>query len=326
MSHEENQASNPYEQIADRFWNQPQKGSEERDRELLFIDDIIQKHHIERELEALVLKTPGGLRTAFDGGAGAGRFSLFLARMGLHVTHFDISDSMLETAADAAAREGISDRIRFVKGRLGDLSAFGDNAFDLVLSVDAPISYTWPEHRTVIGDLVRMARKHVLFSVSSRLGSLPYLLNPIQKMQYLMDQDSSDPLVQWYTTHAQSALDSFTPDWQGIGAFLNTGLMDDPDEILNSWAQGDTPWPVTYHFLPEELEGILRGEGLENIRMSGPGALSRSIPNEILTKLVQDDAHRKAFLELCHRFDGRASVAGLGKDNLLAVADKNARA
>ena len=36
--------------IADRLWNQADKGELEAQRERTFIDDIVQKAHIEREL------------------------------------------------------------------------------------------------------------------------------------------------------------------------------------------------------------------------------------------------------------------------------------
>ena len=65
----------------------PQKADEEADREKLFIDDIIQKAHLERE----ILGHLEGVETVFDGGAGYGRFSILLARRGLRVTHFDLS-------------------------------------------------------------------------------------------------------------------------------------------------------------------------------------------------------------------------------------------
>ena len=52
--------------ISERMWNQPDKGELEAERENTFIDDIVQKSHIEREL----LQSLDGIRTAFDGGAG----------------------------------------------------------------------------------------------------------------------------------------------------------------------------------------------------------------------------------------------------------------
>ena len=73
--------------ISERMWNLPDKGEREAEREQTFIDDIVQKSHIEHEL----LDHLDGIRTVFDGGAGCGRFSILLARQGLQVTHFDIS-------------------------------------------------------------------------------------------------------------------------------------------------------------------------------------------------------------------------------------------
>ena len=57
--------------ISRRFWNLPQKAGEETAREQTFIDDVIQKAHIER----LLLENLSGINTVFDGGAGYGRFS-----------------------------------------------------------------------------------------------------------------------------------------------------------------------------------------------------------------------------------------------------------
>ena len=38
--------------ISERMWNQPDKGELEAERENTFIDDIVQKSHIEKELLA----------------------------------------------------------------------------------------------------------------------------------------------------------------------------------------------------------------------------------------------------------------------------------
>ncbi len=77
--------------ISERMWNLPDKGDLESRREETYIDDIIQKNHIERKL----LESLSGIETVFDGGAGCGRFSILLAKQGLKVTHFDISESMI---------------------------------------------------------------------------------------------------------------------------------------------------------------------------------------------------------------------------------------
>ena len=73
--------------ISERMWNLPDKGELESHREEIYIDDIIQKSHIERRL----LDNLEGIDTVFDAGAGSGRFSILLAKHGCRVTHFDIS-------------------------------------------------------------------------------------------------------------------------------------------------------------------------------------------------------------------------------------------
>jgi len=171
--------------ISERLWNMPDKGELESHREETFIDDIIQKSHIEKEL----LSHLDGIKTVFDGGAGCGRFSILLAKKGCTVTHFDISQPMIDKAKELAEKEGLLDKITFVKGALEDLKDFNDKSFDMVISFDAPVSYTYPNQKKVIGELVRICRKRIMLSVSSRLGSLPYLANPIQKYQFLLDEN-----------------------------------------------------------------------------------------------------------------------------------------
>ena len=101
------------------------------------------------------------------------------------------------------------DRITFVKGALEDLSSYADDSFDMVISFDAPISYTYPNQERIIGDLVRIARKRIVVSVSSRLGSLPYLANPIQKNQFILDEGSEDLWVRQCVANRQNAIDAF---------------------------------------------------------------------------------------------------------------------
>ena len=191
--------------ISERMWNLPDKGELEAQREQSFMDDIIQKAHIEKEL----LQNLEGIRTAFDGGAGSGRFSILLAKRGIHVTHFDISQPMIDKAKALAEKEGVLEEITFVKGALENLSEYADQSFDLVMSFDAPISYTYPKQEDVIRNLVRIARKRIMISVSSRLGALPYLANPLQKHQFILDKNSENSWIQWCLENKERMIDSF---------------------------------------------------------------------------------------------------------------------
>ncbi len=303
--------------IAERQWNLPDKGELESRREETYIDDIIQKDHIQRKL----MEQLDGIRTVFDGGAGSGRFSILLAKKGLHVTHFDISQPMIDKAREIAEAEGVLDRITFVKGALEDLHDYADNAFDLVMSFDAPISYTYPNQERVIGELARIARKKVMFSVSGRLGSLPYLCNPIQKNQFILDEHSSDPFVRWCVSNRGSLIDSFRLDRRKAEQVMADGLLGGQKEI-DEYEQGKAPWCITYTFMPDELVRIMEGAGVRNIRLSGPGAYGRTVPREILVRLMADPEQKMDFLDFCYRYDSNPYVCGMGKDNLLATGEK----
>lgn len=300
--------------ISERMWNLPDKGELESEREQTFIDDIVQKAHIEREL----LSHLDGIQTVFDGGAGCGRFSILLARQGLQVTHFDISQAMIDKARELAEKAGVLDHITFVKGALEDLSAYTDRSFDLVMSFDAPISYTWPNQEQTIRELVRIAKKRIMFSVSSRLGALPYLANPLQKNQFILDKNSSDSWVQWCLNSRQQMIDGFTFREKNLLKTLDTGLLCDVEETKEAYDRGETPWCITYHFMPDELKQILENCGVKDVTLAGPGAFARTIPNEILVKIMNDPEQKKDFLDFCHLYDSNPYVCGMGKDNLFA--------
>ena len=306
------------QKISERQWNQPDKGELESHREETYIDDIIQKDHIERKL----LENLDGISTVFDGGAGSGRFSILLAKKGLKVTHFDISQPMIDKARELAEKEGVSDKITFVKGALEDLSAYKDGEFDLVMSFDAPVSYTYPNQERVLSELVRIAGKRIVISVSSRLGSLPYLANPIQKNQFILDENSEDPFVQWLIGHREEALGNFTFKKADLDKLLEDGLMGGENEIAE-YENGGAPWCITYTFMPDELEKILTGLNISNIRLSGPGAFGRTLPREILLKIMNDPKQKKDFLDFCYVYDSNKYVCGMGKDNLLAIGEKS---
>ena len=304
------------QKISERQWNLPDKGELESRREATYIDDIVQKDHIQRKL----LERLDGIRTVFDGGAGSGRFSILLAKQGCQVTHFDISQPMIEKAQHLAAKEGVLDRITFVKGALENLSAYHDRQFDLVISFDAPISYTYPNQNKVIGELVRIAGKRIMISVSSRLGSLPYLANPIQKNQFILDENCDDPFVQWCITNREQMISGFTFNKQNAEKLLADGLMGGEEEIAQ-YEQGGAPWCITYTFMPDELKEILSAYGVKNIQLSGPGAFGRTIPREILIRIMKDPKQKQDFLDFCFRYDSNPYVCGMGKDNLLAVGE-----
>lgn len=303
--------------ISERLWNSPDKGERESKREETFIDDIVQKSHIEKEL----LANLDGIETVFDGGAGCGRFSILLAKKGLHVTHFDISETMIEKARELANIAGVTDKITFVKGALEDISAYADKSFDLVMSFDSPISFTYPNQETVLGELVRLAKKKIMISVTSRMGSLPYFANPLQKNQFFLDENTSDPWVKWCVSNRENMVKNFRFNKSACIEMLERGMVGNGEEEIKAYEAGGTPWAITYAFIPDELQNILERFGVKNICLAGPGAYARTIPNELLVKIMNDPQQCKDFLEFCHVYDSNRYVCGMGKDNLFAKGD-----
>ena len=303
--------------ISERHWNLPNKGELESKREQTFIDDIVQKSHIEKELLANI----EGIQSVFDAGAGSGRFSILLAKQGLQVTHFDISQPMIDKAKELAEKEGVLANIEFVKGALEDLAAFRDKSFDMVISFDAPISYTYPNQNSVIKNLVRLAKNKIMISVSSRLGYLPYLANPLQKNQFILDKNCKDNWVQWCLQNRDKFIDDFSFKAEICYEMLSRGMVGNGENEIKAYEKGEAPWVITYTFMPDELNSILQSCGVKNIRLAGPGAYARTIPNELLVKIMNDPEQKVEFLEFCHEYDSNQYVCGMGKDNLFAYGE-----
>lgn len=303
--------------ISERLWNLPDKGELESKREQTFMDDIIQKNHIEK----ILLENMKGIKTVFDGGAGSGRFSILLAKHGLKVTHFDISQTMIDKAKELAENAGVIDNITFIKGALEDLSSYKDKAFDLVMSFDSPISYTYPNQESVIKELIRICKKKIVLSVTSRLGSLPYLANPIQKNQFILDSYSDDNFVQWCLNNKENMIRNFKYKKEICEELLKSGMIGNIEQEIEAYDRGETPWAITYSFMPDELKQILQRNNVRNIKLSGPGAYARTVPNEILIKIMNDLKQKEDFLEFCFKYDSNPYVCGMGKDNLVAYGE-----
>lgn len=189
-----------------------------------------------------------------------------------------------------------------------------------MISFDAPVSYTYPHQKKVIGELVRICRRRIMLSVSSRLGYLPYLANPIQKNQFILDENCGDPFVAWCIAHRESAIEAFRFRREALMKLWDEGLMGGEEEIAE-YENGGAPWCITYTFMPDELTDILKGYGVHNIKLAGPGAYARTLPNELLVKIMKDPLQRSGFLDFCHRYDSNPFVCGMGKDNLFAQGE-----
>ena len=121
-------------------------------------------------------------------GAGPGRFTIELARLGAQVTVSDLSPRQLELNRERVAAEGFEEHIveREIADVL-DLKRWDDASFDATVCFGGPLSYVVDRTDEGIAELVRVTRPggHVLVSVMSLVGTvvhyLPILLDLVRR-------------------------------------------------------------------------------------------------------------------------------------------------
>ena len=107
-----------------------------------------------------------------DAGAGPGRFTLELARLGARVVVGDISPAQLELHAEKTASVEDSIESRELLD-ITDLGRFPDGSFDAALCFGGPLSYVLGEADRALSELLRVTKRggRVLLSVMSLLGT-----------------------------------------------------------------------------------------------------------------------------------------------------------
>jgi SAM-dependent methyltransferase len=114
---------------------------------------------------------PGG--RVLDAGAGPGRFTAELVRLGANVVALDISPGQLEQ---------LRARLPEVETYLGDvtdLSRFADDSFDITVCFGGPLSYVVDRADEALAELVRVTRAGglVLLSVMSLVGAVVHYIS-----------------------------------------------------------------------------------------------------------------------------------------------------
>ena len=103
-----------------------------------------------------------------DAGAGPGRFTLELLRLGAHVTALDISPGQLELL-----QARVPD-VEAMVGDITDLSQLEDDRFDVTVCFGGPLSYVVDRAERAVAELARVTRPGglVLVSVMSLAGAV----------------------------------------------------------------------------------------------------------------------------------------------------------
>jgi SAM-dependent methyltransferase len=114
-------------------------------------------------------------------GAGPGRFTLELARIGARTTVVDVSPEQLRLNAERAVHPAVEER---VLADVLDLSRWRDGEFDVAVCYGGPISYVLDRAEDAIAELLRVTRDGglLLFSVMSRIGPFTHALPVIVEL------------------------------------------------------------------------------------------------------------------------------------------------
>lgn len=245
-----------------------------------------------------------GTSSLLDAGAGIGRYSLPLAKFGISVTHLDVSEDMIKAARKVANREDLTN-VDFVLGDITDLSAYENNNFDMTISFDAPVSYTYPNQEQAIKELCRVTDEYLILMVSNRNGLIPFMVDFDLSGEYL-PPDEDIKIEPFYITKQ----------------ILKEGVEVWPDRIKEYLNRSGNEAPNDYSFNVSELTAMIEKEGFEILDVGGPGALARSVKPESLEKIRNDERLFNEFIKLSLIYDFDKNNVGLGAVNLLVVAKR----
>lgn len=109
-----------------------------------------------------------------DVGAGPGRFTIELARIGMQVVVTDISEEQLRLNREHVVAAGLGGHVeQRVVADVVDLSALEDDAFDASVCLGGPLSYVLDRADDAVTELVRVTRPGgvLLVAVMSLLGA-----------------------------------------------------------------------------------------------------------------------------------------------------------
>ncbi len=134
-----------------------------------------------------------------EAGAGPGRFTIELAKLGAYITVGDISKTQLNLNREKVSQAGYENQVaRRELLDIVDLSQFPSQSFDAVVCYGGVLSYVFDEADRAIAEMLRVTKPggYVLLSVMSLLGStiasLPGILqiakqSGLESVQNVMD-------------------------------------------------------------------------------------------------------------------------------------------
>jgi SAM-dependent methyltransferase len=263
-----------YDSYAEREWERFERGPTNR-----------VNFHVHRRLLEEYIK-PGD--RVLDVGAGPGRFTIELARLGATVHVGDLSPTQLELNREKVTEAGYESAVvaREIMD-IVDLSALADGKFDAVVCFGGPLSYLFDRAGEAVDELLRVTRPggYLLVSVMSLFGTLRLFFDGVLD---LIDRH---------------------------------GLQAGMEDIM---ASGDLPGNINdghpmHLYRSTELRNLLLQYGAEVIAMSASNFLSPGHDQALTAVMDQPevwDAVLRAEVEACRQpgaLDGGTHLIAVGR-------------
>ena len=147
------------------------------------VNFFIHKHYLKQ-----YIKAGDGI---LEAGAGPGRFTIELAKLGARVVVGDISKKQLELNAhyvgEADCEEAVEARVQL---DITDLSQFETNRFDAVVCYGGALSYVMEKADKAVSEILRVVKPggHVLLSVMSLVGATRIFLEGVMGLDNFVEQ------------------------------------------------------------------------------------------------------------------------------------------
>jgi ubiquinone/menaquinone biosynthesis C-methylase UbiE len=203
--------------------------------------------------------------SVLEAGAGAGRFTIELAKLGANITVGDISKVQLELNKKYVAEAGLETQVRKrIELDITNLKDFSNNSFDAVICYGGPVSYVLDKGEKAIRELLRVTKPsgYLFISVMSLLGvtrslfesvttleGYPDVLTRVNKNGILDDKLGHTPLKMYRYSELRELLQTFPCNLVAASAanYLSLGR----DEFLRMHLQDEV---LRENFLAWELD------------------------------------------------------------------------
>jgi GrpB-like predicted nucleotidyltransferase (UPF0157 family)/ubiquinone/menaquinone biosynthesis C-methylase UbiE len=249
--------------------------------------------HLHRRLLERYVK-PGDL--VLEVGAGPGRFTLELARLGatIHVT--DISPVQLDLNRARVVEAGHADAVaEWSLADVTNLSSFAEDSFDATLALGGPLSYVLDRRVEAVAEMVRVTKPggYIVVSVMSRAGAFRKFLSGLLALYETNDAETIRVINESRAT----------------GDLVDTKIQTE-DHYMHL-------------FTAAELRSLLAAQELEVLEMSAANFIT--VQNEDWLDTVEEVSDFWRFVvQLEERFASESGALD-GGTHILAVARNPAR-